>query len=185
MNWQELFTVYLPNIVFYASIISAGLPEPRPGSIGHILKSIINALAINIGAAKNRPPLPPTLIIGFMLIFALAQNAGADALTWTLPTERTNSVPYNAATENSAVKVYKDTGNAATGAVYVLPFNAVRYDIPPDCSGATFAWAVTAVDKTPPPIGPLESPLSEIVTTSIDKVGCKPKKLSVKLVTGS
>lgn len=47
---------YMPAAITAASVISAVLPAPRPGSIGSLLVGLINLLAINIGHAANATP---------------------------------------------------------------------------------------------------------------------------------
>jgi hypothetical protein len=47
---------YIPTIITVASVVSAVLPAPRPGSFGALLVGLINLVAVNVGHAANATP---------------------------------------------------------------------------------------------------------------------------------
>lgn len=118
------------------------------------------------------------LTLALVLLYPVAN---ADVLNWTPPTQRGNGTAYNTATEQSANKVYKLAGTTPT-LVATVTGNLTTWD-----SGSVgcvpINWAVTSVDKTLPPVGPLESPLSVAVLGPVDTVGCAPKSPGIVKVT--
>lgn len=105
----------------------------------------------------------------FLVVLLFYPLAHADKLTWTHPTARGNDTPFNAATEQSANKIYKNTVVVATVQGALTSWDSGSTSCTP------VNWAVTSLDKTLPPVGPLESPLSVSVLGPIDVVGCAPK----------
>jgi len=53
MTFVDAFVNYAPQIIGYASMLAAGLPEPKPGSVGAAIKGVVNVLALNVGNARN------------------------------------------------------------------------------------------------------------------------------------
>ncbi len=56
MSNVEAILAYTPAVITAASVISAVLPAPRPGSFGALLVGLINLVAFNIGHAANATP---------------------------------------------------------------------------------------------------------------------------------
>lgn len=189
MTLQEFFTQTLPQIISVASIISAALPEPNPGSIGYVLKQLVNVLAVNFFNAKNTPKNNTTNVIkGFFLAVGIgtlcyhAVESYADtAVTITQPSTRENGSAFDPAKDSSATKLYKKNDDG-TLSVTSLPPNTTNTTLPSAC--VETQWYATVLDKTPPPVGPLESGPSPILTLPIDAVGCAPKKPLIAITGG-
>lgn len=108
-------------------------------------------------------------LLCFLVIFLTYPPARADKLDWINPTARGNGTVYNAATDQGGANIWKNGQKIATTTGAANTWNSGSLGCTP------ISWQVSVFDKTLPPVGPLESPLSVAVLGPIDEVGCAPK----------
>ena len=106
------------------------------------------------------------LVIAALLFYPFAR---ADKLDWTNPITRGNGTGYDPATEQGGAHIWKNGQIAATVNGAANTWNSGSVGCTP------ISWQVSVFDKTLPPVGPLESPLSTAILGPIDAVGCAPK----------
>jgi hypothetical protein len=103
-----------------------------------------------------------SLFILFFGVILIAGVAGADTLSWELPTERENGTAITPA-EIQAVEIYRDGVLVQT-----LIGSATSYDIGDTCTERS--WSAAVIDT-----GDLRSDRSASLVQQIDTDGCRPK----------